>query len=58
MPTVMASRSRFFDVFFRTPVRCEIRPAPILGSGLDARAYRLTSVSMTDTVAGSSALRK
>jgi methyltransferase (TIGR00027 family) len=41
MPDAMASRTRFFDSFFREATRAGIRQAVILASGLDARAYRL-----------------
>ncbi|OBJ26891.1 class I SAM-dependent methyltransferase [Mycobacterium sp. 1245801.1] len=41
MPAAMASRTRFFDSFFRAATQAGIRQAVILASGLDARAYRL-----------------
>jgi methyltransferase (TIGR00027 family) len=37
----MAVRTRFYDDFFLNAMRCGVRQAVILASGLDTRAYRL-----------------
>ena len=41
MPNAMAARTRVFDNFFRDATQAASRPAAILASDLDARAYRL-----------------